>query len=460
MEAKLDYVPRPQFEAFHRREQRFSCVVAHRRAGKTVACVNELVARALLTEKADARFAYIAPLYRQAKDVAWTYLKHAAQPFVAGPSEIRESELRVRLVNGNWITLYGSDNPDSLRGLYLDGAILDEFGDCRPSLWAEVVLPTLTDRQGWAVFIGTPKGRNHFWQVYERSKKDPSWFSMTLKASESGLLSPSDIAEVRSQLTEEQYRQEFEADFSAAVEGTYYASLIGELETSKHIRPVEGSLWDPAQPVYAACDLGFSDSTAFWFWQHRPDGIAVIDYEEDAGKPLIHYLELLVDKPYRYATIYLPHDARAKTLQTGRSTVEQVLDYFSDTDVHIDITPSLKLQHGIDAARMVLPHCHIDYTACETGVEALRHYRRRYDELNKQFSDKPLHDWSSHGADAFRYLALVARMHLPKQKIDQNAVKLKQIRSGEAFKPAGYSLDDLWDSRKPARFSFERMRNG
>jgi len=157
--AELAYQPRPQFVAFHQRKARFACIVAHRRCGKTVASVNELLIRALYTPKKDARYAYIAPFYRQAKDVAWSYLKDAARPFVASEKDIRESELRIKLVNGAWITLYGSDNPDTLRGIYLDGVVIDEIGDARPTLWEEVVLPTLADRQGWAVFIGTPKAR-------------------------------------------------------------------------------------------------------------------------------------------------------------------------------------------------------------------------------------------------------------------------------------------------------------
>ena len=124
----------------------------------------------------------------------------------------------------------------------------------------------------------------------------------------------------------------------------------------------------------------------------------------------------------------------------------------------MDIAPSLKLQHGIDAVRMVLPHCHIDTKACEDGIEALRHYKRRYDEVSKAYSDRPLHDWSSHGADAFRYAALVAKMRLKSPIPDENAQKLARIRSGEAFQPGGYTLEDLWDARQTPRFSFERLR--
>ena len=213
---QLDYEPRDQFLAFHQRDKRFASLVCHRRAGKTVACVWEMIIRALYTKKTNARYAYLAPFYRQARDIAWSYLKEATSTFAV---ETRESDLRVVLPNGAWITLYGSDNPGALRGIYLDGVILDEYGDCRPSLWAEVILPTLADRRGWAVFIGTAKGKNHFYETNERAKKDDSWYQMTLKASESGLLPESDLQEIKEQLEPAQYDAEFECDFTSAVLG-------------------------------------------------------------------------------------------------------------------------------------------------------------------------------------------------------------------------------------------------
>lgn len=439
MKAELSYTPREAFKPFHSRTTRFAAMVCHRRAGKTVASINELIIRALYTKKKNARYAYIAPFYRQAKDTAWTYLKEAAAPFVESNKEVRESELRVRLINGAWITLYGSDNPDTLRGIYLDGVILDEFGDCRPSLWTEVVLPTLADRNGWATFIGTPKGRNHFYQIVQRAKQDPDWFFLDLRASQSNLIPQDTLRQIKSQMTPEQYRQEFENDFSAAVEGTYYASIIDELEQSGRIS--EQPLYDPDMPVFTACDLGFSDSTAFWFWQPRPDGVAVIDYHEEHGKSLDYYFNMLEDKPYQYDTMYLPHDARAKTLQTGRSTIEQFLERFNE-DTSIQIAPQLKIQHGIDAARLVLRHCWIDSRQCGGGIEALRAYKRRYNEVTKAYADKPEHNWASHGADGFRYMALVVQMNQKPAPISEEYKKQRLISSLNS--PKGHTLNDLF----------------
>lgn len=451
-ELKFGYVPRKQFVALHQRSTRWACMVAHRRSGKTVASVNEMVIRALYSKKHNPRYAYIAPFYSQAKNVAWTYLKDATRQFITSARDVRESELSVTLFNGAVLRLYGADNPDALRGVYHDGVVLDEFGDCRPALWGEVILPTLADRKGWAIFIGTPKGKNHFWEIHQRSRNNPDdWFSLTLKASESGILPMVELQAIRDQTTDSEYAQEFECDFTAAVKGTYYADLIQQMELDGQI--TDGTPeWDPNLPVSVAADLGYKDSTALWFWQVAQDGIAIIDYEEHRAQTIEFYGDLLRDKPYKYDTVWLPHDARAKTLRTGRSTVEQ----FLSADFPINIAPNLKRQQGIDAARMVLKHCFFNRTKCYSGIEALRSYRRTYNQLTKQFSKDPLHDWASDGADAFRYLALVARLQLPAVIPQLSA----QQRIDEIFKPTPPTLDQLFEDREFGRgkFQFQKAR--
>ena len=446
-ELQVDYQPRPQFIPFHEREERWASLVVHRRGGKTVACVNELGARATYTQKKNARYAYVAPFYRQAKDVAWVYLKEFMAPLI---DKIRESELRVELFNGAWITLYGADNPDALRGLYLDGIVLDEFGDCRPSLWGTVVLPTLVDRKGWAVFIGTPKGKNHFYDVHQRAKLEDNWYAMTLPADISGILDPAELAEMKAQMTDAAFRQEMLCDFDAAIQGTFYADQIQELEVAGQIAP-DVAHHDPKRKVYVAADLGFSDSTAFWFWQQRADGFAVIDYFEEQGKKIPFYLNMLESKPYDYHTVYLPHDAKAETLATDKSTVEQVISHFKGTDTAIDVVPKMKVQHGIDAVRFVLPQCYFNQVKCYSGIEALRAYRRSYDEIKKVYGDKPLHDWAADGADAFRYMALSCRA-------DKRLPNLKKRQIPVEILPPKYKLDDLWADREGSSHKFSKLR--
>lgn len=210
---KLDYRPRPQFKPFHDTEKRWSCIVAHRRCGKTVASVRQLERAALRCSLPNPRFAYIAPLYKQAKDIAWQYVKDGVRPLVEFGAKINESELRVDYPNGGRVRLYGADNPDSLRGIYLDGVVLDEYADMKPSMWSEVIRPALSDRQGWACFIGTPKGRDAFYQVWREAQKDEAWFTLELRATRTGILPESELAAARRQMSESEFMREYECSF-------------------------------------------------------------------------------------------------------------------------------------------------------------------------------------------------------------------------------------------------------
>ena len=396
----MRYVARPAFVPFHERRNRWSCIVAHRRAGKTVACVADLVLGALQTSKPNARYAYIAPLYVQAKDVAWAYVRDFAGS-VPGVS-FNEAELRADLPNGSRIRLYGADNYDRLRGLYLDGVVLDEYADMPPAAWGEVIRPALADRQGWAVFIGTPKGRNAFFDLYERAKVEPDWFALMLRASETGLLPESELAAARAEMTPEQYGQEFECSFEAAILGSYYGREMAEAELAGRITAVD---YEPGLDVHTAWDLGIGDSTAIWFWQIAGGEIRVIDHYEAHGQALPHYAAVLASKPYRYGWDYVPHDARVRELGTGRTRVETLRNLGRKPR----LVPSHEVMDGINAGRLTMPRCWFDADACRDGLEALRQYRADFDDKARVFRDKPKHDWTSHTADAFRYLAMAWR---------------------------------------------------
>lgn len=382
----------------HNRTQRWAVGVCHRRAGKTVACVNELIKGALTCEGANPRFAYIAPYYTQAKDVAWTYIKEFAG--VIPGIQFNESELRADFPNGGRIRLYGADNYDRLRGIYLDGVVLDEYADMDPRAWSEVIRPALSDRKGWAVFIGTPKGRNSFCETYELAKTDPNWFALMLRASETGLVNEIELADARKSMSEDQYEQEYECSFDAAVVGAYYAKQMTRAAESKRITNVP---WEPSVEVYTAWDLGIGDSTAIWFCQMIGHEARIIDFYEASGVGLDHYAKVLRERPYTYAEHILPHDVRVKELGTGKSRLE-VLDTLGIHNVRI--APQVRVEDGINAARLFIEKCWFDQTRCATGIEALRQYRAEYDEKQKTLKLRPLHDWSSHASDAFRYLAL------------------------------------------------------
>lgn len=398
--ARLEYRPRPQFAPFHDRDQRFSVIVAHRRAGKTVACINDLIAAAITERQENARFGYLAPTYRQAKDVAWEYLKRFARPVLAGPPN--ETELRVDLINGARIRLYGAESADSLRGLYFDGVILDEVADMSPRVWSEIIRPALSDRQGWAAFVGTPKGRNMFWELYDRAETDPSWFRLMLRASETGILPASELDAARQDMTEEQFEQEYECSFEAAIMGAYYGRAMAEAEREGRVDRVP---WEPTLPVHTAWDLGISDQTSIWFAQFVRHELRVIDYYAANGHGLDHYAKVLREKPYIYGDHFVPHDARVTELGTGKSRLEVM----NSLGLRPRIAPELSVEDGINAVRVTLNKCWFDRQRCHEGIEALKQYRADWDEQKQTFRDRPRHDWASHPADAFRYLCLSYR---------------------------------------------------
>jgi phage terminase large subunit len=406
-EIVIPYTPRPQFESYHERKERFAKIVAHRRFGKTVGCINDMVKAALTSttlgrEAAPPRFSYIMPTYGQAKDTAWSYLKHFSAPIPG--IEISESELTVTYPNRARIRLYGADNYDRLRGGYNDGVILDEPAQIDPRAWPEVILPTLADYGGWATFIGTPKGRDWFYRIDrdDDGAEQPGWFRLILKASETGVTPPEELELQRSQMSEEQFAQEYECSFDAAVIGAYYGRLMNAAENDKPSR-ITGVPYEPTVQVYTAWDLGIRDATAIWFAQVVGREIHLIDYYEATGADLGHYAKILAEKPYLYAGHIVPHDAQAKELGTGKSRLE-VLESLGLKNLRI--APMHRVEDGINAVRTIIPRCWFDAKKCARGVDALKLYRSEYDDKLQALKPRPVHDWTSHAADAFRYLAM------------------------------------------------------
>ena len=374
--------------------------MTHRRAGKTVACIHDLQRQALRCPRVRPRFAYLSPFLRQSKAVAWDYLRAAMSSARVAGATVHESELRVDYPGGAQVRLYGADNPDAMRGVYFDGIVLDEYADMDPRVWSEIVRPALADRRGWAVFIGTPRGRNAFFELWRRSQTEEGWFSMMLKASQSGLIPDSELELARRDLTEEQYAQEFECSFDAAVVGAYYGKLMARAEAERRIAGVP---YDPAAPVWTAWDLGIRDATAIWFAQVIGREIRIIDYYEASGVDLGHYVREINARPYACAGHIVPHDAQAKELGTGKSRLE-VMESLGLRP--ITLAPLHRVEDGINAVRMFLPKCWFDARKCARGIDALKLYRAEYDDKLQALRPHPVHDWTSHAADSFRYLAL------------------------------------------------------
>lgn len=369
--------------------------VAHRRMGKTVSAIMDLIDLALNNQQKDPRYAYIAPTYAQAKRVAFDYLVEYTRPLGA---KVNIAELRVDFM-GRRISLYGSENGDSLRGQYFDGVVLDEIGDQNPKIWNEILRPALADRKGWCLFIGTPKGNNHFADLKDRAQITDGWKFLEFKASDTGILDHKELADAKSEMGEDKYLQEFECSFESPVEGAYYGALINEAEKENRISTIPR---DNLARLVCSWDLGISDSTCIFVAQIVGKEIQVIDCVENHGVGLDYYVSWLRDKGYDKAQNILPHDVRVRELGTGKSRQEVLMEAGLD----VTIAPSLSVADGIQAVRRLLPRCWFDKESTKEGVSALRNYRRVYDEKRNVFYDTPLHDWSSHYADSFRYLAI------------------------------------------------------
>lgn len=403
------YHPRPWQKILHRAKQRFKMLILHRRAGKTVGVVNDLLDLALQCPLKNPQYAYLAPTYSQAKKIAWQYFRDFAG--VMPGVQFNEQELKITIPRSNMkldgeskgdkivIYLLGTDNYNTIRGIYLDGAVLDEFADMNPEVWSKVIRPALSDRQGWAIVIGTARP-GHMHKFYQNVKNNPLWFVYVLKASESGILPQHELDAAKLEMGEEAYLQEYECEFETNQEANYFLRYVLDLEKQGRAR---SPLYDAALPVQVFFDLGIGDSTAICFRQVLGNEHRIIDYYEASGQGIDHYAKLLQSKRYYYNRVVLPHDAKAKQLGTGKTIQESMETYFRGI---VEIQPRQSISDRINAIRVYLNSVYIDNVMCERLLECLKAYKRKWDANNQIYSDSPVHDWSSHGVDSFGYMSL------------------------------------------------------
>jgi phage terminase large subunit len=417
----IPYKPRPQQRAIHdlfRKGARFGVLVCHRRFGKTVLAVNQLIRGAIECKKDRPRFGLIGPTYSQEKSAAWDYLVHYSSPFPG--VKVNQSELRVDFPNGGQVRIYGADNPQSLRGLYFDGIVLDEASLMARNVYSEVLRATLVDRQGWSMFCGTPNGRdNELYDQMQTSRArefagDADWFFRSYPASETGLVPEQELAKARAVMTRDEYAQEYECSFEASVKGAIYTRELEECRVAGRITSVP---YDPALPVDTDWDLGIGDAMAVWFSQSLRSGeVRLIDYYEASGEGFPHYATMLRGRGYSYGKHWAPHDIQVRELSSGRSRLEVALALGIRFDQHPRIHDAMagEVEEGIHAVRMLLPRCWFDAEKCKAGLEALMHYRRDYNQRLNEFKATPVHDWASHASDALRGLAV--RHQIPREQ--------------------------------------------
>jgi hypothetical protein len=318
---------------------------------------------------------------------------------------INESDLRVDIpcqMGKIRIMLLGAENPGNLKGIYLDGVVIDEYAECDPRIWSEVIRPALSDRLGWAIFIFTPKGANHAHELYMNARKDVSgdWFVALFKASETKIVPETELQSAKSFMSDEEYEQEFECSFSAALVGAYYKHEMAEMIQQKRITRVPH---DPHCSVITGWDLGIDDSTAIWFAQEVGRELHFIDYYEVNSRGLDFIVKEINSRKYNFSHHFFPHDTMARELSTGKTRYESLKALGLK---NVEVVKRLSIEDGIHAVRGVLQKAWIDSEHCGWGIEVLKSYERQFDHKDLVYKARPRHNWASHGADAMRTFAV------------------------------------------------------
>ena len=361
-----------------------------------------------------ANYWYMLPQANQARKAVWDAVdSHTGRRRIdwAFPPELREAtrdqDMMLKFKGGSTWQVVGSDNWQGLIGSPPAGIVYSEYALSDPNSWG-FLRPILEENGGWAIFNSTPRGRNHFHGLVELGRTAPGWFSQILTVRDTGLLGPEQLYRIKKELAAERgddeadnlIQQEYYCSFDAAIPGSYYGRIIAALEEQGRIGELPH---DPRYPVRTAWDLGVGDSTAIWFVQEIGLELRVIDYYESSGVGADHYARVLKEKDYTYEGHILPHDADDREWGNNASSRVDVLRTLGIRPAKV--LPRASVDDGINAVRVLLSRCRFDRLRCERGIAALRQYQRTWDDKLKSYSLKPLHDWTSHSADAFRYLA-------------------------------------------------------
>jgi phage terminase large subunit len=372
--------------------------VWHRRSGKDSLALNFT---AVAMHERKGVYWHMLPEAEQARKAVWNGIDRAGRRIIHQmiPPELVKSAdkqtMTIELKCGSIWQLVGSDNYNSLVGSNPCGVVYSEYSIADPRA-RDFLRPILKENGGWQIFIYTPRGKNHGYDLYQMAKTNPNWFAQTLTVEDTGILTAQDIQDERdSGMDEDMIRQEYFCSFEAAMRGAYYGDLFEAIEKEKRLCNVP---YNPAVPVETWWDLGVGDSTAIWFIQRINGEWRAIDYHEASGQGLEYYVRTLFNKPYAYSRHVGPHDVTVRELGTGKSRLEML----ASLGLKMEVAPKLKIDDGIQASRQLLPLFWFDSTKCAAGVKALSQYRRAYDDNTKMFKDHPLHDWTSHAADAFR----------------------------------------------------------
>jgi phage terminase large subunit len=406
-------------------------LIWHRRSGKEATCLNVQIKYAWNNP---GTHYYFFPTYQQGRKVLWEGINSDAMKFIDHiPKELRigrprEDDMQIRMKTkcGNesvW-QVVGVDRVDSIMGTNPISCVFSEYSLQNPVGW-QLIRPILMENKGWAIFNFTPRGKNHAWDLYSDALKNKLWYvdmktvDHTLKCNGKRVLEPEDIGLERLQgMPEELIQQEFYCSFSGSSMGSYYGSIMETLQKEGRLKICS---YDPNLAVDTFWDLGRRDATAIWFTQEFLDELRIIDYYEKSGEALPHFIKAVKDRSYAYGHHYAPHDIEVKEMSSGISRREVA----RNLGIFFRVVPKNSLEEGIDAVRRLLPRCYFDETKCKKGIDALTYYHKEYDERNEVYMSHPVHDWSCHGADAFRTMAMARRIR--KETADRQQIAIRDF---------------------------------
>ncbi len=412
MVIQIPYEPRKWAESFHSCITRWICLVLHRRAGKTTGVLNHLQRDCIRIPA--SQFAYIGPTYKQSKRVAWDIAKRISADIPG--VEYNESELTVKYPNGSKLILVGSDNPDSLRGIALWGAGFDEYSQQPSNIFSEIISKALADHLGYAIFFGTPKGKNEFYRI-QNAKNSKEWTTIfktiddslrdetgeTINNLRQALEDDRRLVE-QGLMTIDEFNQEWYCSFEAAIKGAYYAREIAEARRTGRIKLVP---YDPKLKVHAVWDLGTGPQLAVGMYQAVGRERHMIDFWQGSNQDGIpQAIKALKDKPYIFSKMWVPHDANATEESTGKTRKQTAKELWPN--VEWDDIPMLGVDAGIDQGKLFWANLWVNEQACQVFLDYIAQYHQKWDENRGMFLEQPYHDFTSHAADVHRHAAIVS----------------------------------------------------
>jgi hypothetical protein len=384
-------------------------MVWHRRAGKDKTCFSLMAREAV---RHPGLYYYVFPMFTQGRDALWDAVDKTGFPTIEHlpPNVVlkkNDHEMKLTLRNKSIIKVVGSQDVNRLVGTNPKGIVFSEYSLQDPAVWG-YMMPVLVENGGWAIFNYTPRGENHAKQFHKNAIEDPDWFSSTKTVDDTHAIQPDALTTARKDYIKRygndyMFLQEFYCSFETPVMGAVYGN---EMTRALNEGRIGNVAYDESKTVSTAWDLGASDSTSIWFFQNDGNTINLIDHYENHGAGMKHYADVLTSKGYTYAAHILPHDADHK-VQGKEERAKSRREMLGDLGINnITIAPKSGVLDGIEITRSILSRCRFDEAKCKRGIQALREYHHKFSEKNRNFAAMPEHDWASHSADAFRYLAV------------------------------------------------------